>query len=85
MIDHGLNVAQAVEAGRMHHQWLPDVTSMEANAFSPDTIRLYEAKGHETRVRGNQGAAMGIFIDRDNGLFHGAADSRAGDGAAVGY
>lgn len=85
MIDHGLNVAQAVEAGRMHHQWLPDVTSMEANAFSPDTIRLYEAKGHETRVRGNQGSAMGIFIDRENGHFHGAADSRSGDGAAVGY
>ena len=85
MVDHGLNVAQAVEAGRMHHQWLPDVTSMEGNAFSPDTIRLYEAKGHETRVRGNQGSAMGIFIDRDNGLYHGAADSRAGDGAAVGY
>lgn len=85
MIDHGLNVAQAVEAGRMHHQWLPDVTSMEGNAFSPDTIRLYEAKGHETRVRGNQGSAMGIFIDRDNGLYHGAADSRAGDGAAIGY
>ena len=85
MIDHGLNVAQAVEAGRMHHQWLPDVTSMEANAFSPDTIRLYEAKGHEARVRGNQGSAMGIFIDRENGLYHGAADSRSGDGAAVGY
>lgn len=85
MIDHGLNVAEAVEAGRMHHQWLPDVTSMEGNAFSPDTIRLYEAKGHETRVRGNQGSAMGIFIDRENGLYHGAADSRAGDGAAVGY
>jgi len=85
MIDHGLNVAEAVEAGRMHHQWLPDVTSMEGNAFSPDTIRLYEAKGHETRVRGNQGSAMGIYIDRENGLFHGAADSRSGDGAAVGY
>lgn len=85
MIDHGMNVAEAVEAGRIHHQWLPDVTSMEALRFSPDTLELYQAKGHETRVRGSQGHAMGIFHDRDSGLFHGAADSRAGDGAAVGY
>jgi gamma-glutamyltranspeptidase/glutathione hydrolase len=85
VIDHGMNVAEAVEAGRIHHQWLPDSTSMEGRMFSPDTIRLYEAMGHTTRVRGNQGSAMGIFIDRESGLFHGAADSRSGDGAAVGY
>lgn len=85
VIDHGMNVAEAVEAGRIHHQWLPDVTSLEGRMFSPDTIRLYEAMGHTTSVRGVQGSAMGIFIDRENGLFHGAADSRAGDGAAVGY
>ncbi|MDT8429727.1 MAG: gamma-glutamyltransferase, partial [Pseudomonadales bacterium] len=76
MVDHGLNVAQAVEAGRIHHQWLPDVTSMEANVFSPDTIRLYESMGHETSVRGNQGSAMGIYHDRENGLYEAAADSR---------
>jgi len=85
VIDHGMNVAQSVEAGRMHHQWLPDVTSMEANTFSPDTIRLYEAKGHTVNVRGNQGSAMGVYFDRETGLFHGAADSRAGDGGVVGY
>jgi gamma-glutamyltranspeptidase/glutathione hydrolase len=85
VIDHGMNVAEAVEAGRIHHQWLPDTTSMEGRMFSPDTIRLYEAMGHTTSVRGTQGSAMGIFIDRETGLFHGAADSRAGDGAAVGY
>ena len=80
-----MNVAEAVEAGRIHHQWLPDVTSMEGMRFSPDTLKLYEAKGHETRVRGTQGHAMGIFYDRETGLYHGAADSRAGDGAAIGY
>jgi gamma-glutamyltranspeptidase / glutathione hydrolase len=85
VIDHGMNVAQAVEAGRIHHQWLPDETSLEGNSFSLDTLRLYEAKGHTIRVGGNQGSAMGIYHDRANGLFHGAADSRAGDGAAVGY
>jgi gamma-glutamyltranspeptidase/glutathione hydrolase len=85
VIDHRMNVAQAVEAGRIHHQWLPDVTSLEGHSFSLDTLRLYEAKGHTVRVGGNQGSAMGIFHDRENGLFHGAADSRAGDGGVVGY
>jgi gamma-glutamyltranspeptidase/glutathione hydrolase len=85
VIDHGFNIAESVEAGRIHHQWLPDFTSIESNALSPDTIRLYEAKGHEVRARGSQGAAMGVYYDRANGLFMGASDSRRGDGAAVGY
>lgn len=85
IIDHGFNVAESVEAGRIHHQWLPDVTSMETNSLSPDTIRLYEAKGHEFRERRAQGAAMGVYHDRQNKIFMGAADSRRGDGGAVGY
>jgi gamma-glutamyltranspeptidase/glutathione hydrolase len=69
----------------MHHQWLPDVTSMEENMISPDTRRLYEMMGHPLRVRGRQGSAMGIYIDRAKGLIYGAADSRAFDGGASGY
>ncbi|MGB4247638.1 MAG: gamma-glutamyltransferase [Pseudohongiellaceae bacterium] len=85
VIDHGMNIAEAMEAGRIHHQWLPDVTSMEERSFSPDTIKLYEAMGHETRVRGRQGSAMGVYHDRENGLFMGGADSRVGDSGAAGY
>ena len=85
VIDHEMNIAQSVEAGRIHHQWLPDVTSMEAGALSPDTIRLYEEKGHRLTERGGQGAAMAVYHDRANGLFEGAADSRRGDGGAAGY
>lgn len=85
VIDHDMNIAQAVEAPRIHHQWLPDVTSFESWGFSPDTLRLYEAKGHPVRRRGSQGSAMGVYHDRANGLFLGGSDSRAGDGAAVGY
>ena len=85
IVDHEFNIAQSVEAPRIHHQWLPDVTSMEPNGLSPDTMRLYEAMGHSFRSRGTQGAAMGVYHDREAGLFLGAADSRRGDGAAVGY
>ncbi len=85
VIDHDYNIAEAIEAGRIHHQWLPDFTSIESNALSPDTLRLYEAKGHQLRERGSQGAAMGVYYDRAAGLFLGSADSRRGDGAAVGF
>ena len=45
VIDHGMNVAEASEAPRIHHQWLPDELRVE-EGLSPDTIRLLEAKGH---------------------------------------
>ena len=85
IIDHGFNIAEAIEAGRIHHQWLPDVTRVESDSISTDTIRLYEAKGHRVQKRSSQGAAMGVYHNRDEGLFEGASDSRRGDGAAVGY
>ncbi len=85
VIDHEMNIAQSVEAGRIHHQWLPDVISIETGGLSPDTVRLYEEKGHRVTERGEQGAVMAVYHDRENGFFEGAADSRRGDGAAVGY
>ena len=84
VIDHGMNIGQAIEAGRIHHQWLPDVTSFEEFSISPDTRRLYEMMGHRVRFRGEQGSAMGIFIDQEKGLIYGTADSRDFDGRAVG-
>lgn len=84
-VDFGMDVAQAVEAPRIHHQWLPDRTSFERIGISPDTIRLYEMMGHEVYFRGSQGHAHGVSIDYETGLRYGAADSRAYDGRAVGY
>ena len=85
VVDHGMNVAQAVEAGRIHHQWLPDVVRFERWAISPDTRRLFEMMGHRVELVGAQGQAMGIFIDRARGLLFGVADSRAFDGRVVGF
>ena len=85
VIDHDMNIAEAIEAGRIHHQWLPDITGFEPGTLSPDTIRLYEAKGHRMRERGTQGAAMSVYYDREEGFFLGSADSRRGDGGAAGY
>ncbi|MBT8084213.1 MAG: gamma-glutamyltransferase [Woeseia sp.] len=85
VIDHGLNIADAVDAGRMHHQWLPDRTIMEKTGFSPDTKHLYEALGHKVREVGGIGAAMAIYRDPETGILYGGADSRAGDGGSASY
>ncbi len=85
VIDHDLNIAQAVEAPRIHHQWLPNVTTFENPGFSPDTKSMYQKLGHQIRYRSQQGSAMGIFIDQEQGLIFGAADSRAFDGKSVGW
>ncbi len=85
VVDHEMNVAEAVEAPRIHHQWLPDRTSFERGYFSQDTIDRYQALGHEVVFRGSQGRAMGIHVDYGSGLLHGAADSRSYKGRAVGY
>lgn len=85
VIDHGMNIAKAIEAGRIHHRWLPDYTRIEEFGFSPDTVRLYKGYGHDVRRVGGMGSAMGVYHDLENDVYLGAADSRAPDGAAVGY
>ncbi len=91
VIDHGMNVAQAVEAGRFHHQWLPDTTLIEQFAITPDTWRLYEMMGHAAKIRTSrgrptsQGQAMGIFIDHESNRLLGAADSRGFSSRAIGF
>ena len=39
VIDYGMNAQEAVDAGRMHHQWLPDRINLERFGFSADTIK----------------------------------------------
>lgn len=85
VIDHGMDVAEAIEAGRIHHQWFPDVLWAEEGALSPDTLRLLEMRGHEIRFRDSQGAANGIYLDAENGLLYGGADSRSFDARAIGH
>jgi gamma-glutamyltranspeptidase/glutathione hydrolase len=87
VVNHGMTrsaFGRAIESPRIHHQWLPDVTSFESWGFSPDTKRLFEQMGHEVNSRSGQGSAMGIYIDPDTEMVWGAADSRAFDGGARG-
>jgi gamma-glutamyltranspeptidase/glutathione hydrolase len=85
VIDHDMNIARAIDAPRIHHQWLPDTTRVESYGFSPDTLRLYEQKGHTIRETNSIGTAMGVFRDPETGVLSGGADPRAEDGGAVAF
>ena len=85
VVDHGMNAQAAVDAGRIHHQWLPDRISYEAQLFSPDTVGLLEAMGHETRAQSRQGVAEVIVVNPETGVLEGGVDGRAPDGGAAGY
>src|SRR5579862_394402 len=81
VVDFGMNVQDAVDAPRIHHQWMPDQLLME-RGFSPDTIELLKSRGHEVKVIGSIGE-MAVIEARDGGL-EGAADPRT-EGVAKGY
>jgi gamma-glutamyltranspeptidase/glutathione hydrolase len=84
VVDFGMNIQDALDAPRFHHQWLPDRIAFETYGLSPDTRALLEAKGHTLAEVPLQGNAQGVVFDAKAGVFEGGADSRDPDGAAVG-
>jgi len=82
-IDFGMNVAEATNAPRFHHQWLPDQLRVE-KGFSPDTLKLLEARGQHVKVMPTMGSTQSIMIGPD-GMLYGASDPRAIDDLTAGY
>jgi gamma-glutamyltranspeptidase / glutathione hydrolase len=82
--DFGLDIQQAVNAPRFHHQWLPDRIELERERFSPDTIRLLEQQGNSV-AQGGTGDAECIEVDLATGERLGASDFRNESGGALGY
>lgn len=82
VIDHGLNIAEASNAARVHHQWLPDELRVETS-LNRDTISLLEAKGHKVKVQSAMGSTQSIMVT-EQGIF-GATDPRHSGSEAVGY
>jgi gamma-glutamyltranspeptidase/glutathione hydrolase len=85
VIDFGMNVQDAVDASRFHHQWLPDRITYERHGLSPDTIALLETRGHTLEVRSSQGAAQVIGYDVEADMLEGAPDRRRAGSTARGY
>jgi gamma-glutamyltranspeptidase / glutathione hydrolase len=82
VIDHQMNIAEAVAAPRIHHQWLPDRVQAESG-LSPDTLRLLEAKGHAITITATSGSANSILVTPEG--LTGAADPRQRGTLAEGY
>jgi gamma-glutamyltranspeptidase/glutathione hydrolase len=81
VLDFKMNLQEAVNAPRIHHQWLPDEMRME-RGFSPDTIELLKARGHQIKVVSSIGEVAAIRSE--GGWLEGAADPRT-EGTAKGY
>jgi len=82
VVDHRMNIAEAVAAPRIHHQWLPDQVNAE-RGFSPDTLRLLEQKGHRIVTGATFGSANSILVTP--GGLTGAADPRQRGTLAEGF
>lgn len=85
VIDYGMNMQQAVDAPRFHHQWLPDQVMVEPGYLTPETQAKLEAMGYTFNPIAAIGADEAILRDAKTGLWQGANDRRRPAGAAKGY
>jgi gamma-glutamyltranspeptidase/glutathione hydrolase len=83
VVDFGIDIQEAVNAPRFHHQWLPDAIDVE-DRLSPDTMNLLRSKGHTLNTKHFWGDAECIMVDPKTGERLGASDGR-NNGKAVGY
>ncbi|HVF68271.1 MAG TPA: gamma-glutamyltransferase [Pyrinomonadaceae bacterium] len=85
VVDFDMNIQQAIDAPRIHHQWLPDEITYEPFGLSADTFRALEQKGHRLVAKPRyMGDAQGIMIEEGTGVRLGASDPR-NYGEPVGY
>jgi gamma-glutamyltranspeptidase / glutathione hydrolase len=92
-VDFRMNIQEAVDAPRIHHQWLPDVTNVEPYGLSPDTRKILESMGYlfDDSLPANHVAAIMVGAPSLEGKpvgrnrFYGANDPRRGTGLAQGY
>ncbi len=82
VVDFGLDIAEAVAAPRIHHQWRPDAILVETG-LSPDTLRILRERGHKVVVGSSSGSANSILVGPDG--LTGASDGRQRGTLADGY
>ena len=84
VLDFGMNVQDAVDAPRVHHQWQPDKLSLE-RGISPDTVALLKSRGYDVDYTPGVVLAQVAAIVSDGGWLQGASDGRSAMGKAAGY
>ena len=84
IIDFEMVIGEAVDAPRIHHQWLPDRIDIEAEGVTSATLATLEEMGHTVQMGGRQGSANSIGIDMRTHERLGAPDARSADSGARG-
>jgi gamma-glutamyltranspeptidase / glutathione hydrolase len=84
VLEFGMDVQEAVDAPRFHHQWYPDSVMIEKQGFPADVVNALTALGHRVDVVSDMGDVHAIQIDPGSGLRLGASDPRS-DGVTLGY
>jgi gamma-glutamyltranspeptidase/glutathione hydrolase len=84
VIDFGMNVQDAIDAPRFHHQWQPDRLSLE-RGISPDTVAILKARGYDVDYAPGVVLAQVAAIVSDGGWLQGGSDGRSAMGKAAGY
>ncbi|CUA89064.1 gamma-glutamyltranspeptidase [Chelatococcus sambhunathii] len=82
VVDFGMNIAEAVVAPRIHHQWQPDRLLAEGG-LSPDTLKILAARGQKITVGATSGSANSIMVTPEG--LAGASDTRQRGTLAAGY
>jgi len=83
-IDYKMEIKDAVEAKRFHHQWIPDIIQLEKNALSTEVINKLQSMNHDIIYRSDIGIGEANCILILNNTFYGSYDSRRG-GSAKAY
>lgn len=81
-IDHGMNVTEATNQRRIHHQWIPDVLEVEPG-FNRDTIELLKQKGQNVKETYTMGSTQSIMVK--DGFMFGASDPRRPNALTDGF
>lgn len=84
VVEFGMPLDEAVAAARFHHQWLPDMLTIEREGFDEATKAALKELGHELREV-NRMAVIKAVQRLENGQLHGAGDPRNPDDSAKGY
>jgi gamma-glutamyltranspeptidase / glutathione hydrolase len=84
IVDYGMAPQEAVDAPRLHHQWLPDEVAYERSGLTPDTLAALTGMGYKLVEQRPWGAVELIAI-ANGGRLYGASDPRRPAGAAIGY
>jgi gamma-glutamyltranspeptidase/glutathione hydrolase len=84
IVDHGMNIQQAIDWPRVHHQWMPDEIAYEPYGLAPDALNKLKAMGHKFGSPRYMGDAEGIMIEDKTNIRLGGSDPRT-DGKSVGH